>query len=637
MVWALVAALGLGLGATTQAQNHVSVTFGTWYGYTTLWETSVANVPLSTDSLFSGFFGNNSIDLTGAPIVSPVYTFLAAKPAMAEGTLLAPGETFTWTPEDTPEGVTVWAHAHRVSPLEPEEATFSPGFRAEYTLTPEQIDAPGGQQRVMLSIVVEEAGLAGIEFDIAVASETPHARATIRPLAAATSPWVSPEGDRLSWHFHEPRVGQTYSVWAVIDVEVKEGVPFARHKPTIRVWVAKNRAEGRVVDADRVERKLPEGTWTWSGEGDYTWDWANQIRRTVTFQGLAAPGFEPPTQAAIDTAVDRGLDWLARNQNPDGSWDYGERGSNCPGITANVVWAFLQAGYSEHVPTVRNALDFVLSRQQEDGSVQGCTYRTSLAVIALVATGNPAYHDAIDRAVDWLIEAQNREGKDYAAHGYPGLSCPDGEACWAYGGWNYGISGVQVDEQRGTHVRSDNSNTQFAIAALASAGVQADDPLWARALDWVSRCQSHDGGFGYQAPAAGSTYGSMTAAGLWEFGVMGVPQDDPRVQGALDWLTRNYAYHENPRAGDWWHFYYLWSAARALLHHGYPGTLIPQPGLAGWYYDFAGYLVQYQGEDGSWTGTHRYADGKLHEPPEYATPLAILVLSKAALPTYSRP
>jgi squalene-hopene/tetraprenyl-beta-curcumene cyclase len=627
----MVAVLGLGLVATTQAQNHVSVTFGTWYYYTTLFETSVANVPLSTDMLRPGFFGHNSIDLTGAPIISPVYTFLAAKPAIAGGTLLAPGETFTWTPPDTPEGVTVWAHANRVRPLEPGETTFLPGFRAEYTLTPEQVDAPGGRQTVTLKVTIEEPGLRSLELEIAVAADTPHSTATISPFLAPASPTVSPERDRLSWSFAEPAAGRTFTFSAIVNVQVKEGIPHVRYMPTIMIWVSKDRARGTTV-GDYVTCALPEGTWTWSATGTYTWDWVNQIRRAVTFQGLAAPGFAPPTQAAINSAVDRGLDWLARNQKPDGSWDYSTSPNNV-GMTALSAWAFLQAGYSEHVATVRSALDFVLSHHREDGSFRGNTYETSLGIIALVATGNAAYRDVIDQAADWLIEAQNREDKDYAAHGYPGLSCSDGQSCWAYGGWGYGISGVQVEEERGTYIWSDNSNSQFAIAALAAAGVPADHPVWTRALDWVSRCQNLDGGFEYQAPGTGSSYGSMTGAGLWELGVMGVPRDDPRVQAGLDWLTRNYAYHENPRWGDRYHHYYLWSAARALLHHGFPGTVIPQPGLAGWYYDFAGYLVEYQQKDGSWTGTSRRDDGALYEPPEYATPLAILVLSKAALPT----
>ena len=72
---------------------------------------------------------------------------------------------------------------------------------------------------------------------------------------------------------------------------------------------------------------------------------------------------------ALDTAVDRGLEFLSRTQQPDGSFAAPERGQ--PGITSLCVMAFLSRG---HVPDrgpygdqLARAIDYVLGTQQPSG------------------------------------------------------------------------------------------------------------------------------------------------------------------------------------------------------------------------------------------------------------------------------
>jgi hypothetical protein len=126
----------------------------------------------------------------------------------------------------------------------------------------------------------------------------------------------------------------------------------------------------------------------------------------------------------------------------------------------------------------------------------------------------------------------------------------------------------------------------------------------------------------------------MTAAALWELSVMGIPVTDVRVQTGLDWMEEFYSYEVNPQFGTWWHYYYLWSTARALLNIEMKGGLEDRPLLQSWYDDFAGYLVQHQKADGRWTNPEeRYG---ADPGDELVTEYALLVLLRAAVP-YSIP
>jgi len=88
--------------------------------------------------------------------------------------------------------------------------------------------------------------------------------------------------------------------------------------------------------------------------------------------GLA--GFPRPVLAEGDweitpeseQALARGLQWLARNQGPEGNW-----GSNDLGLVSTGALAFLSAGHlpgrGQYGETVRRALDYVLDNAQPSG------------------------------------------------------------------------------------------------------------------------------------------------------------------------------------------------------------------------------------------------------------------------------
>jgi squalene-hopene/tetraprenyl-beta-curcumene cyclase len=226
------------------------------------------------------------------------------------------------------------------------------------------------------------------------------------------------------------------------------------------------------------------------------------------------------------------------------------------------------------------------------------------------------------------------------------------------------IKGIQWDESEekertdleyggagyGSHKRPDLSNTSYLIDALVATGNDANDEAIQRALIFVSRCQNlesehnttpfatknPDDGF-YYTPAAGGTsqagetengglrsYASMTYAGLKSMIYAGVEQDDPRVQAAVKWITKNYDLTSNPGMGDNGLYYYYHTFAKALDAMGQDEFVDDQGNKHNWRAELVEELARRQADDGSWVNKNeRWLEGDAN----LATGYALLALS----------
>jgi len=345
----------------------------------------------------------------------------------------------------------------------------------------------------------------------------------------------------------------------------------------------------------------------------------------------------PMLQDDINTAIDNGLAWLHDDQETDGRWEYywGDVGATCLAVLCYIhhygSYASLPADYKDDVD---DAISYILSKQAVTGEFVDMldTYETALGIMALNAMDDPSYNDEIERARDWLINNQNDADNKY------------------FGGWDY-------REKSGTW--SDLSNTHFAIMGLKVAdNVVGGVPLstWDDAETFVSRCQNDatlnphyytrddGGGFVYMPsdydnpdtgyPMRESSYGSMTAAGVWSLMLVpGIDTSDPRVSTGLNWLVSNFDATENvgseelPGDPDWYYYYYAWAVTKAFIICGIdPDVTDP----SNWYYQLASHLVYAKQvtdpldpDFGSWVPA---------SPWEYrviATELALLVLEKS--------
>ena len=331
---------------------------------------------------------------------------------------------------------------------------------------------------------------------------------------------------------------------------------------------------------------------------------------------------DPELREKARRAVDGGLHYLRLNQADDGSW------SNSVGVTALGLRAFLQShrGYSEiDGAFITRPISFLMAHVNDDGSIsetnQNRNYNTAVSLTALAATNNDDYADVIKGGQNFLLGLQIDEEEGYESdHAY-------------YGGIGYG-----GDE------RPDLSNIHMALEGLRATATDPDDPVWDKALTFVSRSQNrsesndqewaaNDGGFTYM-PGVSShkgteSYGGMTAAGLLSLLFAGADKDDPRVQAAFDWIRDNYTLEENPNAIDGVQglYYYYNVFAKSLSAFGEDIVTDTDGGEHNWRVDIARKLVSLQTEDGSWVNPEspRWWEGN----PQLVTAWSVIALNAA--------
>jgi squalene-hopene/tetraprenyl-beta-curcumene cyclase len=136
-------------------------------------------------------------------------------------------------------------------------------------------------------------------------------------------------------------------------------------------------------------------------------------------------------------AARRGLSWLARNQERDGSW-FGRWGANHVYGTAAVIPAAIAAGIPKEDPKIVAGARWLAEHQNADGgwgedlrSYEDRSWigrgtstasQTAWALLALLAAGGRS--ESVERGVAWLCETQLSTGTwdepHYTGTGFPG-------------------------------------------------------------------------------------------------------------------------------------------------------------------------------------------------------------------------
>lgn len=384
---------------------------------------------------------------------------------------------------------------------------------------------------------------------------------------------------------------------------------------------------------------------------------------TSTFAAMPSTLAVTPFEQRVNDSIELGLQYLRDNQQSGGYWLPGGGYSDYVAGASLGVLCFLnqkdtmtgeKLGYSglsvSDQAIVDDALAYIVSQQQLNGGIYvgHSTYETGLAMTALAEamdTGGPDYTVVLTNAINFFVSEQVDEGEGYV----PGDTY--------YGGWGY---------FGGSHT-ADGSNSQFALIGLRAAdnvlgGGIVPQSTWDKAILFYEHLQndptvnelawasdmlnpSYDDGGGVYTPTgwslsdtgSGGSSGSHTSFLCWSYVLCGLPQDDYRVERALEWLETNYDYDENPNEHNWpFYYYYAWSFSKAMLlttpssddiggvrdpvADGYPEE------SPSWYYDFAWYLTETQNLDGT------FYDNPNEDPswtPYVDTMFAILVLEEA--------
>jgi prenyltransferase beta subunit len=321
---------------------------------------------------------------------------------------------------------------------------------------------------------------------------------------------------------------------------------------------------------------------------------------------LAEPQIDRSTEAAAkelittetQQAIDGGLAYLAaRQDNRDGSFGSMASSRRRVAVTALAGMAFLSSGntpgrgkYGAHV---QRAVDFLLSRVQPNGFIfdegntgHGPMYDHGFATLFLAEvygmTKTPRVRDGLQRAVQLIINSQNKEG-----------------------GWRYEPDSKDAD-------LSVTICQVMALRAARNSGIFVPKETIDRCIEYVRKCQTIEGGFRYQLSTTWQVTFGLTAAGVVALYSAGV-YEGKSIESGLRYLER-FRPGMALRQPSNHYFYSHYYAVQAMWHAG--GDRWKQ-----WYPEVRDELLQfpYHTSSGGWRDPSAYGD-------EYATAMALIIL-----------
>lgn len=304
-----------------------------------------------------------------------------------------------------------------------------------------------------------------------------------------------------------------------------------------------------------------------------------------------------------EQAVKRALQWLARHQSPDGSWNFHHLGGRCNctghgsmaeariGATAMALLPFLGAGNTHmtgnYKGQVHKGLYFLISNQKSNGSLWepgGNMYSHGLAAIVLTEayalTGDTSLRRPAQGALNYIAYAQDPISK----------------------GWRY-------QERSG----GDTSVVGWQLMALKSGHMgklQVNGNTVAGVKKFLNSVQSNKGAtYGYMAPGQKP---ATTAVGLLCRMYLGWDREHPALTEGVKRLAKSRPSKVN--------LYFNYYATQVMRHYG------GEP-WEKWNKEMRDYLVKTQNRrghaDGSWLMGKEHTDkgGRL-----YCTALATMIL-----------
>jgi hypothetical protein len=296
------------------------------------------------------------------------------------------------------------------------------------------------------------------------------------------------------------------------------------------------------------------------------------------------PRLPPMVTPEAQTAVDRGLEYLARTQSRDGAWRHGGSWGQYPvAMTALAGLALLNNGNTategKYAPNVNRAANFLIAsarpdgliaREEENGrSMHGHGY-------AMLFLGQlHGMEEDIDKQE--RIAAVLRRAVELTARSQSKL-----------GGWIY------TPDSSGDEGSVTITQLQ-GLRACRNAGITVPKEVIDKALRYLDASALADGGIAYRADRQGESRPPITAAAVACWYNAGL-YDYPLAVKALEYCKRRVGNGEGRAAGVWGHYYYA---------HLYMAQIMWLSNKENWqwyYPTMRDWLVSQQASDGSWEG-----------------------------------
>ena len=311
-----------------------------------------------------------------------------------------------------------------------------------------------------------------------------------------------------------------------------------------------------------------------------------------------------------EEAVMRGLRWLAKNQNADGSWAKGSK-QYIAAMTGFGILSFLGHGETqvsaEFGPTVQKAMDWLINNGQKNSGrlsmepafSQSGVYAHGIATYALgeyyTMTKDERVIEVLKQAITHVVKGQSSDGS--WRYGYAEANHPDTS-----------VTGWQIQALKAAH--------------LTGLNVEGVDPALDKAMVYLKSVQGPKGGFGYKSKA--DTY-SLTGVGVlctyfWR------QEKDKSVRDGIEFMMdqtkSTYPVEYKGDKADLYAWYYNTQAC----------LMVGGAAWNTWNRMFQDQIVKNQSPDGSWPPVAgKSAGGELQRDPEgagpfYRTNLCILML-----------
>ncbi len=302
---------------------------------------------------------------------------------------------------------------------------------------------------------------------------------------------------------------------------------------------------------------------------------------------------DEPVPKNIERMYVRGLQYLARTQKSDGSWQdsYGRQA----GVVGLGVLAFLAHGedpnsgpYSRNI---RKGLDYILAKADTStGYIGSSMYNHGFATLALAEAygmvDDPRVGKTLAKAVKLLLSSQAKN---------------------RFGAWRYSSSSTDADT-------TVSGACLVALLAARNAGIEIPEAAIKKALDYYRTCQCADGGFGYTS--ANGSNAARTAIGALVY-VLARKKKSAVCKAAFRYLNQT-----PDRGRDYYYYYYLYYASQAFFQS------TPKE-WASWNKHNVAMLEAAQQSNGSWTGNYGLTFCT-------ASGLLSLALNYRLLPIYER-
>jgi squalene-hopene/tetraprenyl-beta-curcumene cyclase len=213
-------------------------------------------------------------------------------------------------------------------------------------------------------------------------------------------------------------------------------------------------------------RPAPLPVSTWGGRFEHLDRWLHAYERH-------------PNRRLREAARTRGIEWIVRRQEADGSWG---------GIQPPWVYSILALdlmGYGLDHPVTAKAIQGIEGfTVWEDGTrrLEACqspVWDTALAVIGLSDAGLAPDHPALTAAGRWILDEEIRVPGDWTVN-HPGM---------APGGWAFEFANDHYPDI------DDTAEVVMALRRIRHEDDAAGEAAVRRGVEWLRGMQSSDGGW----------------------------------------------------------------------------------------------------------------------------------------------